>query len=85
MQRELKQTKSERLPTWIWWALGFFALLAYWNYADRDQRPTRTNVMAGMTSVQMLQFKDCVEHSNSNNLSDYTNGEMCRKIVLGQD
>ena len=69
-------------PTWVWWALGIFALLAYWNYSDQDRRPAQPDVTSGMTNLQGGQYKDCIEHSNFYNLSDYTISEMCRTTVL---
>ena len=80
-----KRSADDNWPSWMWWAGGIFLLLAYCNYADRDDRPASPYATAGMTSRQALAYQDCMEHTRYSNLSDYTHSEMCRRSALGLD
>jgi hypothetical protein len=80
-----KEAAKDEWPSWVWWAGGIFALLAYCNYSERDQRRAPPNATVGMTAGQISEYEGCLRRSSYADLSDYTKSEMCRRSALGLD
>jgi len=80
-----QRSADDKWPPWVWWAAGIFALLAYCNYSNKDDRPASPYATAGMTSRQALAYRECLADAAPYDLSDYTKSEMCKRSALGLD